>query len=131
MGSTMKPTIFNERVETALKNWHHAAKKHVKGNKYSEANTPLTSAPGTPSHGMSPVHLLHKHPRHSDSAPTSPPPEAPNYENDPWDLEEGPSYPTIEEHEIQMMQVGGPGPRPVMAQPEFSFGKPQDGRHLS
>ncbi|GFZ13160.1 seven transmembrane MLO family protein [Actinidia rufa] len=27
MGSTMKPTIFNEKVATALRNWHHTGKK--------------------------------------------------------------------------------------------------------
>ena len=33
MGSTMKPTIFNERVAMALRNWHHTAKKNIKHNK--------------------------------------------------------------------------------------------------
>ncbi|KAM5559845.1 MLO-like protein 6 [Rosa sericea] len=54
MGSTMKPTIFNDRVANAIRKWHHAAKKHVKQSKHSVP----TSAPGTPLHGMSPVHLL-------------------------------------------------------------------------
>ncbi|KAF7820117.1 MLO1 [Senna tora] len=149
MGTSMKPTIFNERVATALKNWHHTAKKHVKDGKHSEANTPLTSGPPTPSHGMSPVHLLYRHPAgHSDSAPTSPS----NYENDRWDVEEGTPYPTTNTHdpttleagqEIQMIQVHGPsemdlppGPRPVRAQhdsgsiAQFSFKNSHNNRNL-
>ncbi|KAL6133372.1 hypothetical protein ACLB2K_065609 [Fragaria x ananassa] len=54
MGSTMKPTIFNDRVANAIRKWHRAAKKHVKQSKHSVP----TSAPGTPLHGMPPVHLL-------------------------------------------------------------------------
>ncbi|KAL6575835.1 MLO-like protein 12 [Orobanche hederae] len=63
MGSTMKPTIFNERVAAALRNWHHTAKKQVKQtNKHSAPGTPMSSRPATPgSHGMSPVHLLRGH----------------------------------------------------------------------
>ncbi|KAH1230422.1 hypothetical protein AAZX31_10G201000 [Glycine max] len=85
MGSTMKVTIFNENVAVALKNWHHTAKKHIKHNKDSTSNTPFSSRPGTPTHGMSPVHLLHKHPRHSDSPVVSP--RAYNYENEQWGVE--------------------------------------------
>ncbi|KAJ1403620.1 Mlo-related protein [Sesbania bispinosa] len=91
MGSTMKPTIFNERVATALKSWHHTAKKHVKHTKNSEANntTPFSSRPSTPTYGMSPVHLLHKHHAgHSDSVQTSP--RTSNYENEQWDVEGSP-----------------------------------------
>lgn len=73
MGSTMKPTIFNERVATALRNWHHAARKHVKQNRQSGTNTPMSSRPGTPSHGFSPVHLLRNYNRSDmDSIHTSP-----------------------------------------------------------
>ncbi|KAJ4978120.1 hypothetical protein NE237_008900 [Protea cynaroides] len=61
MGSSMKPTIFNQRVATALREWHHKAKKHVKQNKGSVTGTPMSSRPSTPSHGMSPVHLLHRY----------------------------------------------------------------------
>ncbi|KAG4908087.1 hypothetical protein AAZX31_20G165900 [Glycine max] len=85
MGSTMKPTIFNENVATALMNWHHSARNHIKHNKGSTSNTPFSSRPGTPTHGMSPVHLLHKHPRHSDSPIVSP--MAYNYENEQWGVE--------------------------------------------
>ncbi|XP_022756688.1 MLO-like protein 6 [Durio zibethinus] len=56
MGSNMKPTIFNERVATALRNWHHMAKKHLKQNKGT-----FSSRPNTPSHHTSPVQLLRSH----------------------------------------------------------------------
>ncbi|KAK8655060.1 hypothetical protein V6N13_107652 [Hibiscus sabdariffa] len=70
MGSNMKPTIFNERVATALKNWHNTAKKHIKHNKGSV--TPFSSRPTTPSHHASPVHLLRSHRNEIDSLNTSP-----------------------------------------------------------
>ncbi|RVW98720.1 MLO-like protein 6 [Vitis vinifera] len=80
MGSTMKPTIFNDRVAKALRNWHHAARKHIKQSKQSSAvtpvssraGTPFSSRPGTPLHGMSPVHLLRHHRSELDSVQTSP-----------------------------------------------------------
>ncbi|KAK2643313.1 hypothetical protein Ddye_025076 [Dipteronia dyeriana] len=59
MGSNMKPTIFNEKVADALRNWHHTAKKHLKHNKGSV--TPMSSRTATPSHHASPVHLLRNH----------------------------------------------------------------------
>ncbi|KAK7252434.1 hypothetical protein RIF29_36367 [Crotalaria pallida] len=61
MGSTMKPTIFSDRVAKALKNWHHTARKHVRHNKvssHSGVNTPLSSYPTTPTHGMYPTGQL-------------------------------------------------------------------------
>ncbi|KAB5519833.1 hypothetical protein DKX38_024152 [Salix brachista] len=61
MGTTMRPTIFNERFAKALRNWHHTAKQHIKQNRQSGTVTPATSAPGTPSHAISPVHLLRGH----------------------------------------------------------------------
>ncbi|XP_038679778.1 MLO-like protein 6 [Tripterygium wilfordii] len=61
MGSNMRPTIFNDRVATALKNWHHTAKKHTKDSKHSDSHSPMSSRPTTPTHGMSPVHLLHNY----------------------------------------------------------------------
>ncbi|KAH9700738.1 MLO-like protein 6 [Citrus sinensis] len=70
MGSNMKPTIFNERVAAALKNWHHTAKKQIKQNKGSV--TPLSSRPSTPSYNMSPVHLLRHYRGEMDSVQTSP-----------------------------------------------------------
>ncbi|XP_040995372.1 MLO-like protein 6 [Juglans microcarpa x Juglans regia] len=70
MGSTMKPTIFNERVAAALRNWHHTARKHIKQQKGSV--TPMSSRPTTPSHHMSPVHLLRHYRSEMDSVHTSP-----------------------------------------------------------
>ncbi|KAK8513384.1 hypothetical protein V6N12_052576 [Hibiscus sabdariffa] len=72
MGSNMKPTIFNERVATALKKWHHTARKHVKSNKGSVMTTPFSSIPNTPSHHASPIHLLKHYRNEMDSAHTSP-----------------------------------------------------------
>ncbi|KAL0460217.1 UNVERIFIED_CONTAM: MLO-like protein 6 [Sesamum latifolium] len=87
MGSTMKPTIFNERVATALRNWHHTAKKNIKQSKHSAPTTPTSTRPPTPSHGMSPVHLLRHHRSEMDSSRTSP------RNVDHWDIEGSPSPP--------------------------------------
>ncbi|AAD25552.1 Highly Simlilar to Mlo proteins [Arabidopsis thaliana] len=62
MGSKMKPTVFNERVATALKSWHHTAKKNIKHGRTSESTTPFSSRPTTPTHGSSPIHLLRNAP---------------------------------------------------------------------
>ncbi|KAK2977572.1 hypothetical protein RJ640_007208 [Escallonia rubra] len=73
MGSSMKPTIFNERVAKALHNWHQSAKKHIKQNRrHPDSVTPLSSRPSTPKHGTSPVHLLHYYRSEVDSIFTSP-----------------------------------------------------------
>ncbi|RID44724.1 hypothetical protein BRARA_I01498 [Brassica rapa] len=69
MGSKMKPTVFNERVATALKSWHHTAKKQIKHGRTSGSTTPFSSRPSTPTHGSSPIHLLrnvHKRSRSAD-----------------------------------------------------------------
>lgn len=73
MGSTMKPTIFDDRVATALKSWHHTAKKNAKESKHS-SNSPFSSRPATPDHGSSPMHLLHAYQQRSniDSLQASP-----------------------------------------------------------
>lgn len=83
MGSTMKPTIFNERVAAALRNWHHTAKKHIKQNKGSV--TPLSSRPTTPSHHLSPVHLLRHYRSEVDSFQNSP--RKSNFDTDRWDTD--------------------------------------------
>ena len=106
MGSTMKPTIFNQRVASALKNWHNTAKKHVKNSKHT---TPFSSRPSTPQYGMSPTHLLHKHlAGRSESAQTSP--RTSNYENEQWGVEgsPSPSHHAVAADETQM-QVLEPG----------------------
>uniref|UniRef100_A0A1J3ITA9 MLO-like protein n=1 Tax=Noccaea caerulescens TaxID=107243 RepID=A0A1J3ITA9_NOCCA len=70
MGTSMRPTIFNDRVANALKKWHHMAKKQTKHG-HSESNTPHSSRPATPTHGMSPVHLLHNYNNRSLDQQTS------------------------------------------------------------
>uniref|UniRef100_A0A6N2LSF2 MLO-like protein n=1 Tax=Salix viminalis TaxID=40686 RepID=A0A6N2LSF2_SALVM len=88
MGSSMRPTVFNDRVAAALKTWHHAAKKQSKHGKNSESHTPMTSRPQTPYYGMSPVHLLQNH--RSSTAPDSFPnsPRFSNHDNnDQWEAE--------------------------------------------
>lgn len=89
MGSTMKPTIFNERVATALKNWHHTAKKHIKESRHSGMATPMSSRPATPSRGTSPIHLLRYYRGEIDSLPTSP--RKSNFDMDNWDNDGSPS----------------------------------------
>ncbi|KAL4011008.1 hypothetical protein IC575_028050 [Cucumis melo] len=79
MGSTMKPTIFNERVAEALRNWYHSARKHIKHNRGSV--TPMSSRPATPTHSMSPVHLLRHYKSEVDSFHTSPR----RFDTDRWD----------------------------------------------
>lgn len=80
MGSTMKPTIFNERVAAALRNWHHTARKHIKQNKGSV--TPMSSRPATPSHHTSPAYLLRNYRSEVDSFHTSP--RRSNFEGERW-----------------------------------------------
>ncbi|KAL6545314.1 hypothetical protein OROGR_009188 [Orobanche gracilis] len=59
MGSKMKPVIFSEPVASALRKWHHTAKKQVKQGRQSTNTTPFSSRPASPMHGsMSPVYLL-------------------------------------------------------------------------
>ncbi|KAE8717968.1 MLO-like protein 6 [Hibiscus syriacus] len=84
MGTNMRPTIFNDRIAAALKNWHHTAKKHTKQSRqlHSENTTPFSSRPATPTHRMSPVHFLHNYPRSTESYRMSP-----GHLNDQWDPE--------------------------------------------
>ncbi|KAK9279093.1 hypothetical protein L1049_012768 [Liquidambar formosana] len=90
MGSTMKPTIFNERVATALRNWHHTAKKHLKQqNRQSGLTTPMSSRPATPSHGLSPMHLLRHNRSDFDSLQTSP--RRSNFDVEHWETDGSPS----------------------------------------
>lgn len=84
MGSTMKPTIFNDKVATALRRWHHTARKRIKQNNTSGTVTPITSRPGTPSHSTSPVHLLRHYRSDIDSLQPSPRLSTNDYENFYW-----------------------------------------------
>ncbi|MCL7033295.1 hypothetical protein MKW94_016286 [Papaver nudicaule] len=92
MGSNMKPTIFNDTVATALKKWHHQAKKQIKE---SRRGTPASSMPSTPHYGMSPVHLLNnKNNRSSEATSPQMSPMHPSYmgtTNDHWENEGSPS----------------------------------------
>ncbi|PNY13669.1 MLO-like protein 6-like [Trifolium pratense] len=102
MGSTtMSHNIFNEGSATAT------AKKRVKHNKHSNNDAPFSSRPSTPTHGMSPVHLLHRHTAgNSDSLQTSP--RTSNYENIRLDAEGGLTSSRNNQtgaHEIQMPVV--------------------------
>jgi mlo protein len=96
MGSTMKPTIFNDRVAAALKSWHHTARKQTKQSTHpghSQGTTPFSSRPGTPTrayggmsptHGMSPVHLLQGY-NHRSAGSYQNSARHSNVENDDWD----------------------------------------------
>ncbi|KAL9422125.1 hypothetical protein AB3S75_034398 [Citrus x aurantiifolia] len=138
MGSTMKPTIFNDRVAAALKNWHHIAKKHTKQGRLSGSNTPMSSRPQTPTHGMSPVHLLHNYPNHSGDGYHS------NFEHEHWDPENQlrsprhreimnespPHYAESSEQEVAVLEESRqiemqlpPRPGFIHTHHEFSFGK--------
>ncbi|KAK7351820.1 hypothetical protein VNO77_11542 [Canavalia gladiata] len=69
MGSHMKKAIFEEQTAKALKKWQKAAKVKRKLRK-SGADVPSANMSGetTPSHGTSPLHLLHKYkPSHKDT----------------------------------------------------------------
>ena len=97
MGSSMRPTVFNDRVAAALKNWHHTAKKLSKHGKNSESHTPMSSRPQTPAYGMSPVHLLHNF--RGSTAPDSfqNSPRHSYYDNtDQWDPEAN----SVHDHEL-------------------------------
>ncbi|CAH2050987.1 unnamed protein product [Thlaspi arvense] len=101
MGSTMKPTIFNERVANALRNWHQTARKHVKQSHRSGSVTPFQSGPGTPLHAMSPVHLLRNYRSDIDSTLVSP--RASNFNNEFW--EGGGSASPSHHHEVQRARI--------------------------
>ncbi|KAI4373523.1 hypothetical protein MLD38_011642 [Melastoma candidum] len=89
MGSTMKPTIFNERVATALRKWHQTAKKHLKQQGKTSA-TPMSSRPTTPSHHMSPLHLLRHYRGEGDSSLHTSSPRKSNFDTEPWDIDSTP-----------------------------------------
>ncbi|XP_057470318.1 MLO protein homolog 1-like [Actinidia eriantha] len=79
MGSHMKRAIFEEQTAKALKNWHKAAKERKKLRKAGGADQSVSgfmSGENTPSHGSSPMHLLHKYKSSTgvegESVPNSP-----------------------------------------------------------
>ena len=90
MGTKMKPTVFNERVAVALKSWHHTAKKQMKHGRTSESTTPFSSRTATPTHGSSPIHLLHnvhKRSRSADESLANSMSPRRNSDFDTWDVE--------------------------------------------
>uniref|UniRef100_A0A2P2N3Q4 Uncharacterized protein MANES_10G044600 n=1 Tax=Rhizophora mucronata TaxID=61149 RepID=A0A2P2N3Q4_RHIMU len=108
MGSSMRPTVFNEGVATALRKWHQTAKKHTKRGKHSESHTPMSSRPATPTHGMSPVHLLHNY--RGSTAPNSlqASPRISNYDHNHWDPEAANS---VHDHDVYEPRfIGSPDP---------------------
>ncbi|KAL3829169.1 hypothetical protein ACJIZ3_017971 [Penstemon smallii] len=116
MGSSMKPTIFNERVAAALKKWHQKAKKQIKERKIiNSTSTPMSSRPtSTPvSRGMSPVHLLNG--RHYNS------------EMNHWEAQESTS-PTRFHHQQIEIELGHDSQvAPILPQHEANIiGSPRD-----
>ncbi|KAF7142427.1 hypothetical protein RHSIM_Rhsim05G0183500 [Rhododendron simsii] len=113
MGSTMKPTIFSDQVAKALRNWHQTAKKHIKQNSHSLGMViPLQSRPGTPLHGVSPVHLLRNHRSEIDSVIMSPSvsnfenmsPRVSNFENVAWESDGPPSRHRDRHRDLEVQQ---------------------------
>ena len=141
MGSTMRPTIFNERVATALRSWHQAARKHTKHGRHSNGVSPQSSRPATPSYGMSPVHLLQGYHNHTPDMS----PRRSNLDNEWYGEGAGsPGKKDDDEHEKEKFEsreqeqgIGDSsstqlplGPRPIRTQHEinitlsdFSFAK--------
>nr|AFM35696.1 Mlo [Vitis pseudoreticulata] len=79
MGTTMRPTVFNDKVAVALRDWHEKARKHTRHG-HSDGVSPQSSRPSTPSYGMSPVHLLQSYDNNTpDMSPVTS-----NYDNERW-----------------------------------------------
>lgn len=136
MGSSMKSTIFDDKVATALKGWHKKAKKQTKQSKHSESTTPLTSRPGTPTGSQSPMHLLHNF-RQIESYPNTPNRNHADDHNE-WNVAEDSHNTRLEEHRIELPSYESSamqlplGPAPVrtgqqheinMGESDFSFEK--------
>ncbi|XP_028756986.1 MLO-like protein 6 [Neltuma alba] len=62
MGSTMRPTIFDEKIAMAIRSWHMNAKQQVRRNRGSASVTPLISRPTSPSN------RIHHHRTQGDSS---------------------------------------------------------------
>ncbi|CAL9083994.1 unnamed protein product [Musa textilis] len=85
MGSNLKPTIFSERVATALRKWHQTARKHLRENRKSGSITPLsTSRATTPKNSFARVYRLQHLPSDLESQPDS----SRNYNFDHLEIEE-------------------------------------------
>ncbi|URD98254.1 hypothetical protein MUK42_32220 [Musa troglodytarum] len=85
MGSNLKPTIFSERVATALRKWHQTARKNLRENRKSGSITPLsTSRATTPKNSFAQVYRLQHLPSDLESQPDS----SRNYNFDHLEIEE-------------------------------------------
>ncbi|KAK7261383.1 hypothetical protein RIF29_27692 [Crotalaria pallida] len=89
MGSTMKPTIFDEKVASALKTWHHTAKKHVKQNHGSVSASPFSTKAQAHNHSQ---------PYDTDSSSPS------NSHHNKAKVDASPLSP-IQNHEVEMGHV--------------------------
>ncbi|KAL3649755.1 hypothetical protein CASFOL_006158 [Castilleja foliolosa] len=98
MGSNMKPVIFSEPVASALRKWHHTAKKQLKHGRQSASTTPFSSRPASPLHGssMSPVYLLQGQKNYSDHNTS---PRASNFSNEGWGGEGSSTSPSHGKHQ--------------------------------
>ena len=78
MGSHMKKSILEEQTAHALKKWQKAAKERRKLTKAEgDIASATLSGENAPTHGSSPLHLLHNHKYKSstnevESVPSSP-----------------------------------------------------------
>ncbi|KAI3748261.1 hypothetical protein L6452_11230 [Arctium lappa] len=88
MGSTMKPTIFNDGVRIALQKWHQNARKHIKESKKLSHAIPMSNMPRTLSisRNLSPVHLLSHYRSNIDIIHTSS--TGSNLDNENWDIDD-------------------------------------------
>ncbi|KAK2988208.1 hypothetical protein RJ640_020690 [Escallonia rubra] len=87
MGSDMKQAIFEEQTAKALKKWQKAAKERKKARKAGgedASSAGFISGENTPSHGSSPLHLLHNHKHKASEAECESVPNSPmaNYQSD-------------------------------------------------
>jgi len=136
MGSTMKATIFNEKVATALRNWHHTAKKNVKEKLALRSQSSLSTRPSIPKQPKSHANLLRRY--HSEMATYPSSPIRFDFEAHlPYEIHSPPSSKvnssSVHHHEmeiemeIEMDQVSGLTPHQIDIDiednQEFSFGK--------
>ncbi|KAK4485480.1 hypothetical protein RD792_008122 [Penstemon davidsonii] len=138
MGSTMKPVIFSDQVASAIRGWHHTAKKQLKLQGQQSGNTtPFSSRPGTPLRGnMSPLYLLgglqNNHDSFENGYQISP--RTSSFGNEGWGGGEGTSV-SPHHHEIEIddslrngmnhseieIDIEDPRPNNVEAEPQVQI----------
>ncbi|XP_015884053.1 MLO protein homolog 1 [Ziziphus jujuba] len=142
MGSHMKKAIFEEQTAKALKKWQKAAKERKKQRKRGGggdgSNSGFISGENTPSHGTSPLHLLHNHKyrsnhNHSDIESVMNSPRSYQSDTD-LDLSEiegspphdqadhGSSPPNLHQHSLAVLTINNGINEPQSH--DFSFVKP-------